>query len=109
MRFLIIIEVKDVKEVCRIVKESLLMRAIDPSTEKVDMDMIITGRCISNSRLLENLKDATLLMVNNRTAIIDVNIYILNCVVISQVRLDSSSNLFITSLLEKSTNFLFPN
>lgn len=72
MRFSATIEIKDVKEAVRIVKESLLMYAIDPSTGKVDMDMIITGRSSSRTRLLENLKEAILLTVTRRMHVSEV-------------------------------------
>ncbi|KMV66633.1 DNA replication licensing factor [Encephalitozoon cuniculi EcunIII-L] len=72
MRFSNTVEAKDVREAVRIIRESLLMYAIDPSTGKVDMDMIITGRSTFKNRMLENLKDAILLMVKGKAEVSDV-------------------------------------
>ncbi|CAD25144.1 DNA REPLICATION LICENSING FACTOR OF THE MCM FAMILY (MCM4) [Encephalitozoon cuniculi GB-M1] len=72
MRFSNAVEAKDVREAVRIIRESLLMYAIDPSTGKVDMDMIITGRSTFKNRMLENLKDAILLMVKGKAEVSDV-------------------------------------
>lgn len=72
MRFSRSVEVKDVREAVRVVKESLLMYAIDPSTGKVDMDMITTGRSASKNKLLENLKDAIMLMMSKRVSVAEI-------------------------------------
>lgn len=72
MRFSATVDAKDVKEAVRIIRESLLMYAIDPSTGKVDMDMIITGRSTFKSKLLESLKEAILLMIKEKVEVGEV-------------------------------------
>ncbi|ADM11108.1 DNA replication licensing factor Mcm4 [Encephalitozoon intestinalis ATCC 50506] len=72
MRFSSTVEAKDVKEAVRIIRESLLMYAIDPSTGKVDMDMIITGRSTFRNKMLESLKDAILLMMRDRIEVSEI-------------------------------------
>ncbi|EOB12047.1 DNA replication licensing factor mcm4 [Nosema bombycis CQ1] len=56
MRFSQFIETSDVIEALRIVKESLLMYAIDPVTGKIDMDMVISGVSASKAKLIDDLK-----------------------------------------------------
>lgn len=66
MRFSTLIEVEDVKEALRIVKESLLMYAIDPITGKIDMDMIISGVTASKQKLVEDLKNTILKLLRKK-------------------------------------------
>ncbi|WEL38097.1 minichromosome maintenance P-loop domain-containing protein [Encephalitozoon hellem] len=72
MRFSSTVDSKDVREAVRIIRESLLMYAIDPSTGKVDMDMVITGRSTSRNKMLESLKDAILLMVKDKVEVSEI-------------------------------------
>ncbi|TBU16925.1 DNA replication licensing factor [Ordospora colligata] len=72
MRFSETIDCVDVKEAERIIRESLLMYAIDPSTGKIDMDMVMTGRSVSRGKMMESLKDAILLMAGDKATIAEV-------------------------------------
>jgi DNA replication licensing factor MCM4 len=72
VRFSSAVEGQDVREAVRIVKESLLMYAIDPATGKVDMDMVISGRSASRNRLLEDLKAVMLSMLTKRMLVSEI-------------------------------------
>ncbi|KAI4292058.1 DNA replication licensing factor MCM4 [Pancytospora philotis] len=56
MRFSRHVEAADVAEAVRLIKESLLLYAVDPRTGKIDVNMIMTGRSASRVRLIEDLK-----------------------------------------------------
>lgn len=60
MRMSSFVDVKDVDEAIRIVKESLLMYAIDPLTGKIDMDIVMSGKSTYRKKLLDNLKNSIL-------------------------------------------------
>lgn len=66
MRFSTSVDVEDVKEALRIVKESLLMYAIDPITGKIDMDMIISGVAASKQKLIEDLKSTIIKLLRKK-------------------------------------------
>ena len=53
MRFSHIVEIVDVKEAIRLIKESLLLYALDPKTGRVDIDMIITGKSASEGKQID--------------------------------------------------------
>jgi DNA replication licensing factor MCM4 len=72
MRFSSVVEVQDVREAVRIVRESLLMYAVDPATGKIDMDMVISGRSASRNKLLEDLKAAVLSLATKRMQVSEV-------------------------------------
>ncbi|OQS55152.1 MCM4 [Ecytonucleospora hepatopenaei] len=46
----------DVSEAVRLIKESLLLYALDPRTGKIDMDMVISGNLRSKRLLVDDLK-----------------------------------------------------
>ncbi|RKP18631.1 MCM-domain-containing protein [Rozella allomycis CSF55] len=52
------VDVEDVQEALRLVKNALLHYAIDPSTGRIDMDLITTGRSSASRDLLEKLRSA---------------------------------------------------
>ncbi|ORD94043.1 MCM4 [Enterospora canceri] len=56
MRFSRSVEKQDVIEAVRLIKESLLLYALDPRTGKIDMDMVISGHSKSKTKLIEDLK-----------------------------------------------------
>ncbi|WUR05094.1 DNA replication licensing factor MCM4 [Vairimorpha necatrix] len=66
MRFSRVILPADVHEALRIVKESLLMYAIDPITGKIDMDMIISGHSASKQKLLADLRDCVVKLLKKK-------------------------------------------
>lgn len=60
VRFSELVEAQDVAEAVRLIKESLLLYAVDPRTGRIDVSMIFTGRSTARTRLLEDLKKAVL-------------------------------------------------
>ena len=56
MRFSKTVEKVDVTESVRLIRESLLLYAIDPRTGKIDLDMVISGNTRSKSKMVEELK-----------------------------------------------------
>ncbi|KCZ81871.1 hypothetical protein H312_00772 [Anncaliia algerae PRA339] len=59
------ISVEDVKEAVRLVRESLLMYAVDPLTGKIDMDLVITGKSSHKKRMIEEMKMEVLKHLTN--------------------------------------------
>ncbi|KAF9764421.1 DNA replication licensing factor mcm4 [Nosema granulosis] len=72
MRFSQFIENVDVNEALRIVKESLLMYAIDPITGKIDMDMVISGVSASRAKLVEDLKQEIFKILRKKSSLEDI-------------------------------------
>lgn len=66
------VEAEDVDEAIRIVKESLLMYAIDPTTGKVDMDLVISGKSAHRKKLMEDLKHEVVKLVRQPTRFVDL-------------------------------------
>jgi DNA replication licensing factor MCM4 len=66
------VEKKDVVEAVRIVKESLLMYAIDPLTGKIDMDLVISGRSSAKRRMVDDLKKEILKILRDQMSLEDV-------------------------------------
>lgn len=66
MRFSAAVEEQDVKEAIRIIKESLLLYAVDPRTGKIDIDMVISGRSASEVKHIEDVKETLLKIVKKR-------------------------------------------
>ncbi|XP_077301402.1 uncharacterized protein LOC143921976 [Arctopsyche grandis] len=66
MRFSHTVDVNDVKEAVRLIKESLLLYALDPRTGKVDIDMVITGRSAADVRDIDNIRERILKIVKKR-------------------------------------------
>ncbi|KAL6121794.1 hypothetical protein NUSPORA_01223 [Nucleospora cyclopteri] len=56
MRFSRNVEREDVIEAIRLIKESLLLYALDPRTGKIDMDMVMSGNIRSKTILIDDLK-----------------------------------------------------
>ncbi|KAI5179364.1 hypothetical protein PAEPH01_2622, partial [Pancytospora epiphaga] len=73
VRFSGVVEALDVKEAERLIKESLLLYAIDPRTGKIDVNMIFTGRSASKVRLIEDLKKAILGMVKTKMSLAELS------------------------------------
>ncbi|ELQ73848.1 DNA replication licensing factor, MCM4 component [Trachipleistophora hominis] len=51
-----VVEKEDVAEAVRLIKESMLMYAIDPLTGKLDIDLVMAGRSAGQRKMLEELK-----------------------------------------------------
>ncbi|KAB5588569.1 DNA replication licensing factor mcm4 [Ceratobasidium theobromae] len=56
MRFSQLVELEDVKEACRLMREALRMSATDPTTGLLDMDLINTGSGAGQRRARADLK-----------------------------------------------------
>lgn len=57
LRFSKEVSVEDVKVAVQLIRESLLLYAVDPRTGKVDLSMIFTGRSAARTKLVEDLKN----------------------------------------------------
>lgn len=66
MRFSSVVESVDVKEAIRLIKESLLLYAIDPRTGKIDIDMVISGKSQLNSKLIEDVRHNILKILKSK-------------------------------------------
>lgn len=56
IRFAKYVDPSDVAEASRLIKDSLLLYAVDPRTGRIDINMINTGRTSAQNKLLEDLK-----------------------------------------------------
>ena len=56
MRFSKTVDKIDVMEAIRLIKESLLLYAVDPLTGKIDMNMVMTGNTKSKNMLINDLR-----------------------------------------------------
>lgn len=56
MRFSTLVELKDVKESCRLMREAIRTSATDPRTGEIDMDMLTTGTGQHQRKLQADLK-----------------------------------------------------
>lgn len=72
MRLSSTVETEDVDEAIRIVKESLLMYAIDPITGKIDMDLVISGKSSHKKKLMEDLKHEIMKLVRQPIRFVDL-------------------------------------
>lgn len=72
MRFSMYVEPVDVAEAVRLIKESLLLYAVDPRTGKIDVSMIITGRSAAKTRLLQDLKSSIVKLIRTKMSFADV-------------------------------------
>lgn len=66
MRFSAAVETQDVKEAVRLIKESLLLYAVDPRTGKIDIDMIISGKSASETRYVEDVKESLMRILKRK-------------------------------------------
>lgn len=66
MRFSHTVELPDVKEAIRLIKESLLLYALDPKTGRIDMDMIITGRSAAEGKHIDLVCESILKIVKKK-------------------------------------------
>ena len=67
MRFSHTVDVQDVKEAVRLIKESLLLYALDPRTGKVDIDMVITGKSAADVKCIDDIRERILKIVKRKT------------------------------------------
>ena len=71
MRFSHTVDIQDVKEAVRLIKESLLLYALDPRTGKVDIDMIITGKSAADVKCIDDIRERILKIVKKRSTYAD--------------------------------------
>ncbi len=72
IRFSVIVEKEDVNEAVRLIKESLLLYAIDPVTGKIDMDMVITGQSARKMKLLDDLRKEIMKNIRKSVSFVDL-------------------------------------
>ncbi|KAK1348371.1 MCM DNA helicase complex subunit [Hamiltosporidium tvaerminnensis] len=72
MRMSKVVEGKDVREVVSIIKESMLLYAIDPISGKIDMDVVISGRSRSWRESVDRVKKEILGVVKDMCSIGEV-------------------------------------
>lgn len=72
MRFSHTVDVSDVKEAIRLIKESLLLYALDPRTGRIDMDMIITGKSALDSKCIDDVRESVMKVVKKRMSYSDL-------------------------------------
>lgn len=68
MRFSRTVDIADVKEAIRLIKESLLLYALDPKTGRVDIDMVITGKSASEGKHIDMVCESILKTVRKKTS-----------------------------------------
>lgn len=56
IRFSSSVDVHDVQEAARLIKESLLLYAVDPHTGRIDINMIVSGKTYIHNKLIEDLR-----------------------------------------------------
>lgn len=72
MRFSYTVDIQDVKEAVRLIKESLLLYALDPRTGKVDIDMVITGKSAADVKCIDDIRDRILKIVKKKSTYSDL-------------------------------------
>lgn len=72
MRFSRTVEQVDVREAVRLIKESLLLYALDPRTGKIDIDMVISGRSALVTKQVEDIKESIIKYLKNKTTYKDL-------------------------------------
>ena len=56
MRFSGFVELKDVEEACRLMRDAIRTSATDPRTGQIDMDLINTGTSLAQRRMRGDMK-----------------------------------------------------
>ncbi|OAG29628.1 DNA replication licensing factor MCM4 [Nematocida displodere] len=69
MRLAQTVEVQDVEEAIRLIKDSLHIYAIDPVTGRIDMELIHTGKTTASLQMEETLKEEILKLLGKGTTI----------------------------------------
>lgn len=72
MRFSHTVDVIDVKEAIRLIKESLLLYALDPRTGRIDMDMIITGKSALEGKCIDDVRESVMKIVKKKMSYSDL-------------------------------------
>lgn len=72
MRFSRVVEAIDVKEAIRIIKESLLLYAVDPRTGKIDIDLVISGKSALETKTIDSIKESIIKMIKRKSKFSDL-------------------------------------
>lgn len=67
MRFAAHVELQDVQEACRLMREAIRTSAMDPRTGKIDMGLLNTGTGVGQRRLRDDMRKELLAMLNAAT------------------------------------------
>ncbi|KAG9299066.1 hypothetical protein G9A89_020379 [Geosiphon pyriformis] len=71
MRLSDVVDVSDVEEAVRLLREAIKQYAVDPETGRIDMDLINTGRATYRRHILEDLRKEILnLLLNDESMIV---------------------------------------
>lgn len=65
MRFSPLVELQDVKEACRLMREAIRTSAMDPRTGKIDMGLLNTGTGTGQRKLRDDMRREMLSILNN--------------------------------------------
>ncbi|KAN0094525.1 MCM2/3/5 family domain containing protein [Tylopilus felleus] len=65
MRFAAHVELQDVQEACRLMREAIRTGAMDPRTGKIDMGLLNTGTGVGQRRLREDMRRELLAMLDS--------------------------------------------
>lgn len=65
MRFSPTVEMDDVKEACRLMREAIRTSAMDPRTGKIDMGLLNTGTGSGQRKLREDMRKEVLQLLNS--------------------------------------------
>ncbi|PFH50834.1 hypothetical protein AMATHDRAFT_3571 [Amanita thiersii Skay4041] len=68
MRFSEFVEMQDVKEACRLMREAIRTSAMDPRTGKIDMSLLNTGTGQGQRKLRDDMRKEILNILENSTA-----------------------------------------
>lgn len=63
MRFAAHVELQDVQEACRLMREAIRTSAMDPRTGKIDMGLLNTGTGVGQRRLRDDMRKELLVML----------------------------------------------
>ena len=64
MRFSMFVELQDVKEACRLMREAIRTSAMDPRTGKIDMGMLNTGTGKGQRKMRDDMRREILSMLD---------------------------------------------
>lgn len=76
IRFSTSVEEQDVKEALRLVKETVLVNAIDPISRRLDIDLIMSGKSTARRALIQKTKETILEKVKKTISIEALKAYV---------------------------------
>lgn len=72
MRFSRTVDSVDVREAVRLIKESLLLYAMDPKTGRIDIDMVISGRSALVTKQIDDIKTSIMRLLRSKSSYKDL-------------------------------------